>query len=165
MIKNKHSVIGFILAFVLMATIPPTYADASNTTHLGVPVGDLIALTGSFDDSNVTDLALVGDTVGQSFTVPSGKAFVLTDIITSPSIFPLPPEFNEYLVRVYASPSQFFTTALTVMVSERGGSDSTNQVNLTSGMVFPSGSKVSVSVVNENNKSINVSAFGYLVKK
>jgi len=164
MIKNRCSVIEVILVFMLLAAIAPAYAQADRRTHhpithLGVSPDNMLSLVGAAAEGigGIDNLILVGGSEGEDFTVPSGKAFILTDIIISPQVF---SPTGEYLVQVTSSP-EFFTTAISIQSS--AANPSSFQVNLTGGMVFTAGSKVQVFLVFGDNP-VEINAFGYLVR-
>jgi hypothetical protein len=91
------------------------------------------------------NLILTDGTFGDDFTVPTGKAFVLTDIIISPQI---EGASGPLLVQVTASDP--FTTALSLTSS--GENPASFQVHLTAGMVFLSGSTIRASVRQCSNQ-------------
>jgi hypothetical protein len=156
MIKKRSCISEVILAFMLLASIAPAYAQTK--THLGVHPSAMLALGAAVGVGDTTNLQVIGG--GADFTVPSGKVFILTDIIISPQEF---PPSGDYLIQVLPSAGSTFTTALSVTSS--AANPSSFQVNLTGGMVFLAGSKVRVFLNAGSGTSVNVSAFGYLVKK
>jgi len=100
-----------------------------------------------------------GGAVTQPFVVPQGYALVLTDVVVSPQSFPPTGDFT-WLVTSQPSP---VTTAY-LLVTSSAAEPSSFQVHLTTGMSFPAGSGVGVTLGN-GGSSLNVSAFGYLAPK
>jgi hypothetical protein len=122
-----------------------------------VPPKDMLALSGIVNPGATTNLVPVGSTPAQAFVVPSGKVFILTDIIIAPQVFPVVAA-GDYLVQVTPS-SNVMTTALSVAATATN--PASFQVHLLTGMVFQAGSTVRVSLTSGTNR-ITVSAFGYL---
>jgi|SRR5687768_12137121 len=144
----------FLIVLVVLFVVPLSPASSQPRTHLGVRVGDMVSLTAAVAVGATTNLTVLGS--GDDFIVPSGKAFILTDIIISPQVV---PSSGTFLVQVLPS-QNVLTSALTVTSS--AAEPSSFKVNLTAGMVFPADSNVRVSLVF-GSSPINVSAFGYLV--
>lgn len=122
-----------------------------------VPPRDMLALSGTVNPSATTNLVPVGSSPAQAFVVPSGKVFILTDIIIAPQVFPI-ANAGDYAFQVTPSPN-FVTTTLSVAATATN--PASFQVHLLTGMVFQAGSNVRVSLTSGNNR-ITVSAFGYL---
>ena len=122
-----------------------------------VPPKDMLALSGTVNPGATTNLVTVGSTPNQAFVVPSGKVFILTDLIIAPQVFPV-VNAGDYLLQVTPSPN-FVTTALSVAATATN--PASFQVHLLTGMVFQAGSNVRVSLTSGNNRT-TVSAFGYL---
>jgi len=122
-----------------------------------VPPRDMLALSGAVSPGATTNLVTVGSTPTQAFVVPSGKVFILTDLIIAPQVFPV-ASAGDYLLQVTPSPN-FVTTALSVAATATN--PASFQVHLMTGMVFQAGSSVRVGLTSGNNR-ITVSVFGYL---
>jgi hypothetical protein len=120
-----------------------------------VPPKDMLALSGAVNPGATTNLVTVGST--QAFGVPPGKVFILTDVIIAPQGFPV-ASAGDYAFQVTPSPN-FMTTALSVAATATN--PASFQVHLLTGMVFQAGSNVRVGLTF-GNRSITVSAFGYL---
>src|SRR2546425_5946650 len=118
---------------------------------------DMLALSGTVNPSATTTLVPVGSSPAQAFVVPSGKVFILTDVIIAPQGFPV-VNAGDYTFQVTPSPN-FVTTALSVAATATN--PASLQVHLLTGMVFQAGSNVRVGLTSGNNR-ITVSAFGYL---
>jgi hypothetical protein len=142
---------------MFLAPITPAYAQTK--THLGVDPSAMLALTGAVAVGDQRNLVIVGGNKEDAFIVPSGKVFVLTDIIISPQQI---PAFGDYAIQVTPTSGSTFTTAMSVTSS--AADPSSFQVNLTGGMIFKTGSKVRVLLYHGSATSVNVSAFGYLLR-
>ena len=116
---------------------------------------DMLALSGAVSPGATTNLVTVGST--QAFGVPSGKVFILTDVIIAPQGFPV-ASAGDYAFQVTPSPN-FVSTALSVAATATN--PASFQVHLLTGMVFQAGSNVRVDLTF-GNRRITVSAFGYL---
>ena len=122
-----------------------------------VPPKDMLALSGTVNPGATTTLVPVGSSPAQAFVVPSGKVFILTDVIIAPQGFPV-ASAGDYTFQVTPSPN-FMTTALSVAATATN--PASFQVHLLTGMVFQAGSNVRVTLTSGTNR-ITVSAFGYL---
>jgi hypothetical protein len=122
-----------------------------------VPPRDMLTLSSTVNPGATTSLVPAGSSPAQAFVVPSGKVFILTDIIIAPPVFPV-VNAGDYLLQVTPSPN-FMTTALSVAAA--ASNPASLQVHLLTGMVFQAGSTVRVSLTSGTNR-ITVSAFGYL---
>lgn len=117
----------------------------------------MLTLSGTVSPGAMTNLVTVGSSPAQAFVVPSGKVFILTDVIIAPQVFPI-ASAGDYAFQVTPSPN-FVSTALSVAATAIN--PSSFQVHLLTGMVFQAGSNVRVGLAF-GNRSITVSAFGYL---
>jgi len=117
----------------------------------------MLALSGAVSPGATTNLVPVGSSPAQAFVVPPGKVFILTDLIIAPQVFPV-VNAGDYLFQVTPSPN-FVSTALSVAAT--AANPASFQVHLLTGMVFQAGSNVRVGLTF-GNRSITVSAFGYL---
>jgi hypothetical protein len=122
-----------------------------------VPPRDMLALSGAVSPGATTNLVTVGSNPAQAFVVPSGKVFILTDMIIAPQGFPV-ASAGDYTFQMTPSPN-FMTTTLSV--AAMATNPTSFQVHLMTGMVFQAGSNVRVELTF-GNRSITVSAFGYL---
>lgn len=156
--ERAHRVVSqasLIVATLFLAlSLSPCRADAEPRTHLGVRARDMLALSGAVAVGGSVDLGFVGS--GGDFAVPEDKAFVLTDFIISPQTFATSGTFT--IVVVSANTNNRNTA---IVLTTSAANPSSFQVNLTSGMVFPSGSIVRA-FLTSGVGPIAVSAFGYL---
>ena len=154
MVASRHTgLIHAFLCLVLLAVVPTARADIR--TNVGVPARDLRTLVGAIGVAESTNLAVAGGAAQPGFTVPGHRAFILTDIIISPQEI---PASGDFLINIISSP--VLTTSLAIPCS---ASDSASfQTHLTTGMVFPAGSQIRVSLVLGSGP-VNVTALGYLV--
>src|SRR2546427_3886107 len=107
-----------------------------------VPPRDMLALSGAVSPGATTTLVPVGSSPAQAFVVPSGKVFILTDVIIAPQVFPI-ASAGDYLLQVTSSPN-FVSTTLSVAATATN--PASFQVHLLTGMVFQAGSTVRVSL-------------------
>jgi hypothetical protein len=138
-------------------TLHTPHEVRAEDTHTGIFPLNMVGLIGAVAVGGERNLVLMGGNINEPFIVPENKALVLTDLVFSPQEFPSRGDFQ---IQVLPAGGPFSTT-LTLFAS--AADPSSLQVNLTSGLVFRSGSAVKVSLPN-GSTSLAVSAFGYLVR-
>lgn len=154
MVASRHTgLIHAFLCLVLLAIVPTARADIR--AHGGVPAQDMRTLVGAIGVSESTNLAVAGGAAQPGFTVPPHRAFILTDIIVSPQEI---PASGDFVINIISSP--VLTTSLAIPCSATDAASF--QTHLTTGMVFPAGSQIRVSLVLGSGP-VNVTALGYLV--
>jgi hypothetical protein len=137
-----------------VAALTPLRADAELYGAPALDVDDLIALNVALAEGEAKSMVVVGRS--DVLAVPAGKAFVLTDLVVSPQVFP--PE-GEYAIQVVSRPGPL-TTAISFNAS--AANPASFQVHLQTGMVFRAGSTVWVGLTF-GDMPVSVSAFGRLV--
>jgi hypothetical protein len=155
--------LAIVVALMLLGAITPGQqfepVPGPAWTHVGVRPGEMLTLVGAVAVGGTDGLRLFGSETGEAFTVPPGKALVLTDVMLSPQVFPTAGDFG---LQIVASPGPF-TTGL--IVTSSSSDPSSFQVNLTTGMVFQAGSSVRAGLNAASAAPINITAFGYLVRR
>jgi hypothetical protein len=143
MITQSKSMSRFLLILGALLLFLPFSAQAQSTPpyiHLGNAVG--AGQTVSLNSASAAP-----------FVVPGGMYLLLTDFVFSPQA-----QQSDYLIQINAMPGATSQMTFQTLAAE----PSSMQVHMTTGMMFPAGSVVSVSML-QGTGPINFDAFGSLL--
>jgi len=138
--------------------------DAQVATHVGRKASDLVSLSGLFNNSGeIFFMRTLPDGTSTTFTVPSGKVLIITDVnwqIESGN----PGTVSRLLLRVenLANPIFFRNVYTSVLTLNSGGVNGSND-HLGTGLVVSSAAKITANLNTANGALGGLFLIGYLV--
>ena len=137
--------------------------NAASATHLGRKASEMVSLNGLFNASNeIFFMRTLPDGTATTFTIPSGKVFIITDVNwTIEAGNPGTVERLNLRVENLANPALFRNVFDSTLTLNSAGMNVSNE-RLTAGIVVSSNAKITASVTMPTGALRSLFLIGYL---